>query len=506
MWKLASILFDELEVDAGLGNEQIWRKANFDDFWTDLVKPAALAQLDKVSSLEERAIVQLSANDVWGATDTLNQTRNLRLATLIAQIGSAEMLRSNLEDQIRQWRITDTLSEITPAIRTLYELLAGNASVSDGKGNVGAENRAETFNISSRWGLDWKRAFGLRFWYGITPDEPLPAAIRLYWEDVDKNSAGVNPQPWFVEQQGSKNSSSASGQDILWGLLQIYASTQEAAQDDKIAISLKLADILTQQNLSPNPVDARLAFQLYQLLSARGVANFEGSEADRAEKADTLAANYVFQLASTKNPSETLPTAVFAALHLTSADARRDAVTELLNRHAGAIGAGPDTCPLFADLTEKLLIPADWIYSAKALHAKSVLKDEAEQARCLLKANRLEDAHKVLKESVAPRAVVEETLEDLKYLLGAFEVAGAPGIQGWELGGGVYVDFVRLMLRGHEEVDEGVLNRLTLRLPEMSRPGLGLVERVAVVEMGDRVADVVGEVSWLFPYFVIFVV
>lgn len=499
MWQLASILFDSSDEFHKYSGESVGIKKPFEDFWTQIIASSAEEHFLKVSSKEERAIVRLSAHNIWGATDELMEGRDYRLATMVAQIGASDTIHRELTAQINTWRERDDLSEITPAIRTLYELLAGNTCVSNGKHGTGRENKAETFNISSKFNLDWKRAFGLKLWYGNSAAEPLATSIRLFWEDLASSREKVRPVPWFVEQNintGWNDKNREKCQDILWGLMLIYASLQKPNDSmRRLRSSINLGDILAPQNLTGTPVDARLSFQLYQLLSARQIIDFD--DVDREHKADVLTTDYAFQLAAF---DENLCDAIFVTLHLYDAAARQAAVIALLNRHAGVIGEDASTCDVYKTLTSDFHIPLAWIWTAKALYAKAVLRDDVAEVRCLLRAGEVEQAHDTLKKVVAPRAVIEEDLQGLVDVLEDFHAHGATLLQSWHMGGAVYADFTRLMLdlAADEEEKEILIRRLVAVLPEMSETGLQLEERVAITEMGEAVAKLGGQVCFAF--------
>lgn len=468
-WQLASILFDKNISDHAT------RKARLEAFWKEITAKSAKKQLDSTIIAEEKALAYLSMHDIWSASEALTTGRDFRLATMIAQIGGDATMREDMADQIQRWREADVLPEMTPAIRTLYELLAGNTCISDGKGgSLGRENRAETFNISHHFGLDWKRAFGLKLWYGVTSDAPLTSAIEAYEADVASGNEKVKPSPWFVEEKvdlpwSSENAS--EHEDMLWGLLKLYASNEGALQD------VDLASLLTPENLTCNPVDARLCFQLYQALQTLNVASFTP---DTASKADTMTSLLISQLST--SPSNLAP-AVLISLYLTQPTARKSIIQALLTRHAGAI-----TSDLFTTLTSDLKVPAAWIHNARALHARAVDNDEAQSVRHLLLASELGEASDRFRRIVAPRAVIEEDHDVLKGLLDLFEQHDVQATRDWERGGALYRAFVTVLDAGSAEERKEGAERLVTALEragakEDNGAEAGLEERVAWSEM-----------------------
>jgi len=498
-WELASILFDKVDHHGEASSEQEERKANLVDFWEKITSSAAAKHVESTSSAEEKAIAQLSTHDVWGASETLTTGRDFRLATMISQLDGDNATREGMVEQIKKWREADVVPEMTLAIRTLYELLAGNTCVSNGKGgSVGLENRAETFNISSYFGLDWKRAFGLKLWYGTSSDEPLDAAVQAFSADVESGDEKVKPAPWFVEQKvetGWTDAKRGQCQDVLWGLLRLYARKTASST----STTFNLGEILTPENVAGNPVDARLSFQLFQVLHAHnvtGATSDDDDEDNNTHTSDILTSTLISQLSSTPDH---LPNAILAALYLSSPAARTTTIRALVNRHASVLSTSTaEPSPITTTLINDLKVPKSWLWSARALYAAAVQGDHAEEIRCLLRASDFEDAHDRLRTTVAPRMLIEEDIDDLDALLRECKDAGLAEVSGWESGGRLYVDYVRLLglyrtsIRlGQEGVEteaeveemEDVVMRLMQATAAAGQRKMGLEERVAISEM-----------------------
>lgn len=498
MWQLAQILFDSQDPES---DEQSKRKQILIQFWKSITTSAALEHATKAKTAEEKALAHLSAFDVWSATEALLQGGNPRLATMIAQIGGDDTMRKAVTDQINHWRDENDLSEISPRIRALYELLAGNTCVSEGKSRAGPENKAENLNISSRFGLNWRRAFGLKLWYGIPEAEPVDQIIESFGEDLSSYREKVKPVPWFRDAKASTgwdDPSPSDRQDILWGLLKIYDHSQQDS-----CTKIDIASILAPENISGNPLNARLSFQLYHVLFARDIVPMSEDSTFPDALTSTLAA----QLSTSPH---TLVSAIFVLLHLSTPTARADAIRDLLTRHAAAFGSSPDTCPTFRTLTTDFHIPASWIYLAKATFERAVTHDRAAQSLCLLRAGEIKEAHDVLVRVVAPSCVIEERLignvaSDLRVVLGHLKESEAVHLSEWRTGGSLYADFVELaertqlgMTNGSSDGDRNAINILPGSQQDLKRlckrirgllPGTeawqraGLEERVAYEEM-----------------------
>ena len=497
MWRLASMLFDPIEnahVD-----EAASRKEAVSKFWEQLVLPDLERSTKEIQSRarfdsEEAALTALTGHDYWGAVHALHYGKNFRLATLIAQIGEdaagGDAQRIAIKQQIDAWRKANMLSDMLPVSRALYELLAGNTCTAIGHSGPGAENRAKNFNISAHFSIDWRRVFGLKLWYGISGSDPLFLAVERYIRDIETTQETVLPVPWFREQSvdtGWQDPRPSQRQDILLGLLRLYALAHEE-EGGYFHQNVHLADIISPQNVSGNPVDSRLSFQLYQSLRSHGLADLSNAdEEDVASKSDMLTTDFAFELSASP---KTLVLAVFVTLHLTDSISREAALKALLDRQAGAIGASVQTCPVFGALVNDLHIPEPWIWHAKALHAKAALNDEAEQCRCLLQAGDLEQAIAVLRDSVAPRCIVEETKVALAELLEDFEAAGAGKVAAWRQSGALYRAYLRLMQITDKggDAEEAVGLGKVVRTDTAALLGSGiLLVRAAAEEMRDEV-------------------
>ncbi len=504
VWELASVLFDDLgndmpeEIPANDYLRSRVRKDRLSRFWRSLVQNAADQQAYQASTPEEKALAYLSGHNVEDACGALLDGRDFRLATMLSMIGGDALMRRDIADQIDEWRRLNVLSEIIEPIRALYELLAGNTCVCEGKLGP-SEDRAKTFSISERFDFDWRRAFGLRLWYGILEEEDIGTAVRSYVEDLQAGIESQTPVPWFLEQNidlpwnGDK---SRKGEDLLWGLLKLFS---DHANGTKFAA---LEEVLLPHNCSGNPINARLSFQLYYTLKARRLADFSAKEdghtrSSQDDRADQLTWDYAAQLEGQGD----WMWASFVVLHLKNSEQRKLAVQGLLARHASSIG-DTDTAH-FRALVVELQIPEAWIWEAKALFARNVVKDHVSEVGFLLRGKNWEEAHSTLTRTVAPQAVIDEDFDTLNRLLSGFEKRDS--LRDWALGGQVYADYMRLLqieakgksddeaLRGQDQRSK-ILKKLIAALPAMMKDKgehLSFHEKVAIQEMSGVVGRAV---------------
>lgn len=451
--------------DDGAGDfEYCIRKDDVSAFWERLCHSAARDAVTAALNAEERAIAYLSSNKVADACEALTHGKDYRLAILISQLASDETTREDMVNQLKHWRDLNVLSEITEPIRALYEILTGNVCVCEGKKGP-PEDRARTFLISERFNLDWKRAFGLRLWYSILQGDPLEAAIQRFEDDLDSDKEKRKPLPWFIEQNSvpdGQDPNATTREDVLWGLLKLYASSRESLD------APSLADIVSPQNVTGNPLNARLSFQLYHALALR----FSQSD---PTKGDQLTWDFAVQLES----SGKWLWAVFATLHLHGSNQRELAIQSLLALHVSDLSDAD-----FETLTTEFHIPAPWIWEAKALLSRSQ-SDSLSEIHHLLRAENWEEAHSVLCRTVGPRAIIEEDYSTLQEILEPFETEGKEHIEHWETGGLIYLNFVDLVQDSliEEEDKRKGLKHLLNALPVLGEGEMGFEERVAVGEM-----------------------
>ncbi|KAG5923204.1 hypothetical protein E4U42_005020 [Claviceps africana] len=473
VWELASILFDGVPGVGFSEPEHLIRKEKLIRFWTELVEPASTTNIGLAGSHEEKAVASLAGHRVAEACKHLIDGKNFRLGTLVPLIGTSDAARKDMKDQLKAWHDSKMLSEFPEAIRAIYELLGGNVCVCEGRKNVPVEDRMDSFVISKKFGLDWRQSFGLRLWYAISQQDSAALAVLKFKDDVNQDKED-SPRPWYHEQ-GLRplwdDVKEETRQDLLWGLLQLYA-------DEKA----DLESILRPENSQLSPLDVRLSWQLGQALTCTGRVSF-GERGE--EKADAMTIAYAAQLTAAGDWLD----AVFVLLHLRNSCSRVRAIKEHLCRHAGKIG--PDSGATFAALTEKFQIPAAWVWTALALYMRSVRHDASAEVHCLLRAGEYVEAHRVLVQQVAPQAVIARDYSTLSSLLSQFQ--GRVGSMAeWTRGGEIYSQFLSLMQhRGKGETAPAVLLEKLLAGLNVMNESVGeseVVRYAAVSDMADETA------------------
>jgi nuclear pore complex protein Nup98-Nup96 len=503
IYELAHILFDKFEdkFSKGLNPSQKSkyaeriRKDRLSEFWAWLIQERNAKQLQS-SVGEEYAVVLLSAHQIHDACHQLSESGSARLSTMIAQLDVADdQFHLDMSEQLQAWRDQNIISEMSEPIRALYELLAGNTTISQGKSQGPLEDRASTFSISERFELDWMQAFGLCLWYGRAKNGNLEHVVHDFAEKLASNEESAVPFPDGVSEGEHRHP--------LWVLLQLYAATKETRQD---------APTLPQA-LAPLalPFDNRIPFQIHHAL----VANIPTLPIS-TELADKLAIDLAFQLSA----SSFHLGAVFTLMHISDPHIREHHIRDLLIRHAASLPQMVDRKASEIDkqwqiLVEKLRVPTAWICKAKAIYYRA-MHQTLNELRYLLLGEDWVEAHECLCRRVAPRAVIEEDWNVIRAMVGQFGHNIKEWVQDWGTGGGMYHDFVEL-IASPGKVDEGTqerdarTKRLQSALTELGRRfkkrgsdltagGLEeLEQRVACQEMARRVADVLAREKVRIP-------
>lgn len=471
VWELATILFGP--ESGSNSSDHVTRRKKLSEFWTEIVEQASSTAIGLAGSPEEKALACLAGHRITEACKHLLEGNNFRIGTLVSLVGTSDSARKEMKEQLKSWQDSKMLSEFPEAVRTICEILSGNVGVCEGLKDVPVEDRMDSFVISEKFGLDWRQAFGMRLWYALNKDDDAKVAVKKFQTDLDQDREAI-PLPWYVEQGVEplwKDANMGGRRDLLWGLLQLYAEP-----------STDLEAVLRPENSQLSPLDTRLSWQLGQALLSTGKVSYGTND---ATKADAATVAYAAQLTSAGEWLE----ALFVLLHLRDSKARKQALQEHLCRHAGLIGA--ESGPNFTLLTEKLLIPSDWIWEALALYMRSVKKDASGEVQCLLRAGSFEEAHRVLVSQVAPRAIVERNYAGLSDLISQFE-GRQDSISRWALGGEIYGYFLALMQHRsrHESIPSALLERLLAGLNTMSQTGSDkeILRYAAVSDMADETA------------------
>jgi nuclear pore complex protein Nup98-Nup96 len=501
IYELAHVLFDDYEDEfsSGLSRQQQQeyisniRKDRLSNYLSALIwrRHGDRIKSSEKSTASTAAILYLTAKNIKAACDVLMKEKDFHLTLLVAQIDSADdTVQQDINDQLSAWRDQGVISEMSEEIRALYEIIAGNTGVCQGKQNVPVENRASTFSISEKFDLDWIQAFALSLWYGRQKSHDIQHAVKDFQDKLTSQEETASPK----DARGNE--------DPLWVLLRLFATQVKGNVSG-------LEKPIFPQALSilANHWNSQSIFRLHNAI----VSTAASVHVDQG-KAEELAGSLSFEFSARGD----VVGATYALLHIRDPLIRTTYIKDLLNKHAATLSDSPknDMGPqeqknLFGILEQSLSIPTTWIYAAKALYARSANDSVAELSYQILAEN-FSAAHETLLRRVAPRLIIDEDWATLSDILKQFGDSPEEhiGAIAWSEGGGVYEAFVALM--GLEEskkassnqavkaernaVLQGLQKTLTsLNAKETNLGPLGkdkekIEERVALREMGRAVA------------------
>ncbi|KAH8101186.1 nuclear protein 96-domain-containing protein [Cristinia sonorae] len=447
LFRLGKALFDpldlrlpeELSSDVRARVLNLHRKAALSEWLQTYVASSVDADLRNNPGSEWPATVftYLTGNQIAKACDAAIDAGNVRLATLLSQCPGDADFKEDLRTQLALWRDQRVDAHISEDVRKIYSLLAGNVGVLEGSKGTGAE-QCPDLPISK--GLDWKRSFGLQLWFGQSMDTSIADVFAAFQDSLEDH--GSSPVPWYNEGKGStsawKTPQGAKTPDLLYSLIRLYADPD-----------LSLSDILHPFSYGASPLDHRLAWHLYIILSrclrTRDLEDREdpgasdgpdaGEEVEgHSPSADLLANSYAMQLERLGFIQE----AAFVLLHIEGSAGRRKVIKELLARSASKIDDY-----MLKGLCGSLRIPESWVNEAKATYALDQ-GDVYGAFEHYLKAGLFNAAHDLAVLQLAPDAVIRR---DMALLTDIFQRFSGLIVYEWSVRGKIFLDYAHAMTR-----------------------------------------------------------
>ncbi|WOO81507.1 Nucleoporin [Vanrija pseudolonga] len=431
VWRLGQALFDEIDLGlpAGTPDEvrgnvaEVRRKLALSKWLEDAVAPAVDADLlNAGDNRPAKVFTLLTGNQVDRAVQSALDGKDMRLATLVSQAGGPDVFRAEVARQLQDWNQFGASGLIGYDYRKLYALLAGVTDVSPG----GTDSSREVLVAE---GLDWKRAFGLRLWYGCSFEDSIAGVLADYSEALQSAHPPARPLPPYLEKPGDDREWTLPTQptDVLFNLLKLYSD-----------LTVSLDNVLSARDCSPSPTDFRLPWHLYLLLS-RVLAKRDFEDREEADDdgqsfsatADQITSSYAQQL----EEEGQWTWAAFVLLHLERASSRRTAIQALLFRH-------PEPSPRDQDfLINTLHVPIEWLHEARAANLAAE-GDVYKEYYALIPANLPDRAQRLLVGKLAPEAALRDDRNLLRRLCEALEPLKPTG---WEYNGGLYLEYLEIV-------------------------------------------------------------
>ncbi|KAJ3068817.1 hypothetical protein HDU98_008055 [Podochytrium sp. JEL0797] len=504
VWTLASALFDATELPAETVEEEAvvaalkasLQKEAVSNWLRGVIMDSGVVAGDGV----EGVYTHLVARRVAEAVKVAVGGRDLRLATLVAQVGgvgaavrvsggdqSGDVGRScghgvtsrsctNVamrEDVVRQVEVWQKQGTRVPAgYMKVWRLLGGDVGVWD-KEVVGGC-------------VDWKQTFGLFLWYAEGGALSLGEAVRGYdlaWGSEGGGGAGSRvcgkrPAPWYLER---KRSSGGEVKDVSYNLLKLHTDSEYL-----------LEHALLPSTVGPNLLDHRVSWLLWVVLSrakhlrefaqhgnpvkirkqaGRGGAgrmDLDGDEGGDEEEEDVTVFVSKTADACTASLCATLQSlglwqwALFVGTFLSTQNGRECMVKDVLARFyplsdtsasvATQWGGHAVLSAEWKFVVSKLKIPAVWLHEAKALRAKyngNVLQE----CISLIDAQKFNVAHQLIVALLCPMDLINDSFVQIKNLLSEIPATQSQ-VENWNLGGGLILSYIDTMQRIRPQLQE----------------------------------------------------
>uniref|UniRef100_A0A8C9Y5R3 Nuclear pore complex protein Nup98-Nup96 n=1 Tax=Sander lucioperca TaxID=283035 RepID=A0A8C9Y5R3_SANLU len=418
----------------------------------------------------------LTGNRISEACRLAQKEGDHRLSLLLSQAMGSQYCRDLLALQVADWNRMQTDSYLPEERLRIFTLLAGKPvwQSSDSVVNVCSE-------------LDWKRCVAVHLWFMLPPTASVADALARYEAafqgSCEAGKYACAPLPPYLEavqpdmDDEEEEESKRPLHDLCFHLLKLYSDRHYSLQ--------QLLDPLT---VTWERLDYRLSWHLWGVLQALHYSHLSAS------RQGLLHASYAAQLES----AGLWDMAVFILLHIPDHTYRERAVREMLTLH----------CPLQETdesvrrerfLTEKLLIPEQWIHEAKATRARRD-SDRHQEALHLYRAGYWSQCHRLLIQHLASDCIINDNHD---YLLEFLEGLAVPEhsatIQDWDTAGRVYLDYIRVVktLQDIQQMENAgyELERLYTDVTSLcSRiellPCRTARDRLAQSEMAKRVANI----------------
>uniref|UniRef100_A0A8C7JX49 Nuclear pore complex protein Nup98-Nup96 n=1 Tax=Oncorhynchus kisutch TaxID=8019 RepID=A0A8C7JX49_ONCKI len=416
----------------------------------------------------------LTGHRISDACRLAQKSGDHRLSLLLSQAVGSQYGRELLALQLGDWNRMQTDSFLQEERLRIFALLAGKPVW---------QSTDCVVNVCSE--LDWKRCVAVHLWYMLPPTASIADALAKYEAAFQGSAEGQKyacaPLPPYLDQSVpldmDEEESKRPLYDICFHLLKLYSDRHYSLQE--------LLDPLT---VTWERLDYRLSWHLWSVLQALHYTHLSPA------RQGLIHTSYAAQLES----AGLWDMAIYVLLHISEDMLRERAVREMLQLH----------CPLLETeesaqkerfLTERLLIPEQWLHLAKATRARRET-DRHREALHLYRAGHWNLCHRLVIQHLASDCIINDNHE---YLLEFLEGLAVPErcavIQDWDTAGRVYLDYIRVIQTLHaiQQMDSAgyKLERLHTEVTSLcSRiellPCSTAKDRLAQSEMAKRVANI----------------
>ncbi|KAJ3013218.1 Nuclear pore complex protein Nup98-Nup96 [Thoreauomyces humboldtii] len=494
-WKLAAALWDPLpsiEVDDNLSGllEQSQRREEVSRWLQDAVRELVVAEASTRTGSKE-IFSLLTGRQISKAASTALANDDYRLATMIAQLGGAgsHMQGGNgvSAHGIRAGDGTD--SPVAQMVTHLIETWTR-------EGTPIPEDALRLWQLIggtvSSWGVgmfqpitDWKRTFGLFFWYGSAGADTVQDALSYYSQGFKATLNIAPPRPFYLQnkvqtqqEEDFEDCHDDAPKDICFHLLKLFSEGNHlletaleplniTAQKLDHRVSWLLWTILSTVKHVRSPADSRLEHIRMRQQTYGSQDDLSSIVVRSGSTSDRLTRDMMWQL-------ETIGLwqwSIFVALFLGRKDARERAVREILARWYpleddsdswitrtgtnavdtddmemdGEDGGRQPVSDLWRFLVEQLEVPPVWIHQARVLAAKYA-GDPVQEAVSLIDAKEYVAAHRLIMSEIAPEDIINEHYVELEMLLKQIPPTAIEA-QNWTHGGKLVLKYITIMER-----------------------------------------------------------
>ncbi|XP_029029419.1 nuclear pore complex protein Nup98-Nup96 isoform X2 [Betta splendens] len=360
----------------------------------------------------------LTGNRISEACRLAQKEGDHRLSLLLSQAMGSQSCRDLLALQLADWNRMQTDSYLPEERLRIYALLARKPVW---------QSSDTTVNVCSQ--LDWKRCLAIHLWFVLPPTASVADALSKYEVsfqgsgEVGKYSCAPLPPYLEAEQPDLEDKDQQPLYDLCFHLLKLYSDRHYSLQH--------LLDPLT---VTWERLDHRLSWHLWSVLQALHYTHLSIS------RQGLLHASYAAQLES----AGLWHMAVFILLHIPDHAQRERAVKELLTLHC-PLQEEEETVQRERFLTERLLIPEQWINEAKATRARRD-GNKQQEALHLYRARYWNQCHRLLIQHLASDCIINDNHDYLlEFLQGLAVPEHSTTIQDWDTAGRVYLDYIRVI-------------------------------------------------------------
>uniref|UniRef100_A0A672M5K4 Nuclear pore complex protein Nup98-Nup96 n=1 Tax=Sinocyclocheilus grahami TaxID=75366 RepID=A0A672M5K4_SINGR len=457
--------------------QQLERRRSFSHWLSECAAECIEEEVGRAlqHSQAEAIFSYLTGHCISKACKLSQKSGDHRLALLLSQAVGSKVCRDLLALQLSDWNSMQTDSFIDEDRLRIFALLAGKPVW---------QSTDSCINVCSE--LDWKRCVAVHLWYMLPPTASVADALAKY-ESAFQGSEEVKryacpPLPPYVDELellglDEEMESKKPLYDICFHLLKLYSDRHYSLQQ-----------LLDPSTVTADHLDYRLSWHLWNVLQALNYNHLSTS------CQGLLHASYAAQLES----AGLWEMAIFVLLHIPDSGHRESAVREMLNLHC-SLEETEESVEKEQFLTEKLLIPIQWIHQAKAIRACRG-GDKRSEALHLYKAGHWNHCHRLVIQHLASDCIIND---NHKYLLEFLEGLAVPErsvkIQDWDTSGRVYLDYIHVIqtLQDIQQMEspgyelERLHTEVTSLCSRIERlPCSKAKDRLAQSEMAKRVANI----------------